>query len=717
MSKEFVETEINGFNFKIETGQIAKQAGGSVVLTMGETQILVTACASKQLRAGMGFFPLTVEYRSRAYASGRIPGGFFKREGKPYDDEVLVARLIDRSIRPRFPKDFFNEVQVWAIPMSFDGNNDPDIMGLIGASAALCISDLPFDGPFGAIRVGRVGNEFIANPTMAQRDASDMDLIVAGSADDIVMVEGRAEEVSEGMLIDALEFAKPYLAKFCEIQKELVDKVGKEKMEYESVGSIDKEIEKAVRDMANSSIREVLAIEGKKDREKAMDAFQAVIITELEDDYPESEDQIKDILHEIEREVMRKMILDENTRIDGRKPNEIRNITIEPSYLTRTHGSALFTRGETQALAVITLGTKMDEQKIEGLEGESFKSFILHYNFPPFSVGEVRMARGPSRREIGHGTLAEKALQPVVPTDMMFPYTIRIVSDILESNGSSSMATVCAGSLSMMDAGIPIKAPVAGIAMGLVTEGKKHVVLSDILGAEDHMGDMDFKIAGTGEGITAFQMDVKVSGVSMEIMRDALEQAKRGREHILGIMNEVLDKPREELSPFAPRIVSIRINPEKIGAVIGSGGKVIRSIQEQTGTTIAIEDDGTVQISSLNAEGLEEALRIIQDLTEEAELGKVYDGKVVRIADFGAFIQIMPNQDGLLHISEIAYERIGKVTDVLNMGDMVKVKVIDIQPDGKIRLSRKALLDKPEGYQERSRPYNRDGHKRNDRRR
>jgi polyribonucleotide nucleotidyltransferase len=703
MSKEFVKTQINGYDLTIETGEIVKQAAGAVMVTIGETQTLVTACASRNARPEFGYFPLTVEYRPKSYAAGRIPGGFFKREGRPYDAHTLIARLIDRPIRPRFPKDFMNEVQIWATPVSFDGENDPDVFGIIGASAALCISEIPFDGPIAAVRVGYIGGEFIAFPTYAQREESTMDIVVAGTAEDIIMVEGGAFEIGEDLLLDALDFAKPFLGKLCELQQELIDRVGKDKMDYSPVEPIDEALVSAVREKVEGSIRDVFAVEGKKAREKAMDALVEWVVAELEDEFADSVGKIQEVIHEVEREKMREMILNEGVRIDKRKPDEIRPISIETSYLLRTHGSALFTRGETQALAVLTLGNKMDEQKIEDLEGESFKSFILHYNFPPFSVGEVKMARGPSRREIGHGNLAERALSPIIPSEDMFPYTVRIVSDVLESNGSSSMASVCAGSLSLMDAGVPTKAAVAGIAMGLVADGDKLVVLSDILGAEDHMGDMDFKVAGTIEGITAIQMDIKTNGISVEIMRTALEQAKKGREHILGVMNQTLDKPRDEISPYAPRIVSIKIDPSKIGAVIGTGGKTIRSIQDATGTTISIENDGTVQIASVDATGLENALRMVEQLTQEAKVGDIYDGKVVRITDFGAFVEIFPNQDGLLHISEIAYERTNNVSDVLNVGDIVKVKVLEIQNDGKIRLSRKALLEKPEGYVETER--------------
>jgi len=701
MSKEYVETEINGYPLRIETGEVAKQANAAVMVVMGETQILVTACASKEPKTDYNFFPLTVEYRPRTYAAGKIPGGFFKREGRPHGDDILNARLIDRPIRPRFPKDFMHEVQVWCMPVSFDGANDPDVLGILGASAALSISDIPFDGPFGAVRVGYIGGEYVANPTIAELEESAMDIVVAGTATDIIMAEGGAFEVPEDVLIGALEFAGPQLANLCELQKELIGKVGKEKFEYKPTNVLEPELENAVKELVADKIDDILAIGEKISRKKAMGNLADSIIENLQEKFPESESSILEIISNIERDKMRAMILEKNIRIDNRGPKDIRDIKIEPGFLKRTHGSALFTRGETQALAALTLGTKMDEQKIEDLEGESFKSFILHYNFPPYSVGEVRRATGPGRREIGHGALAERALRPVVPNEDMFPYTIRIVSDILESNGSSSMASVCAGSLCMMDAGVPTKSAVAGIAMGLVMENGKHKILSDILGDEDHMGDMDFKVAGTAEGITAFQMDVKITGVSLDILREALEQAKQGREYILGKMNEALAEPRDQLSPYAPRIISIKIDPEKIGAIIGTGGKTVRSIQDATNTTISIEDDGTVQIASVSAEGLETALKMIEELTTEAEIGQVYEGKVVRITEFGAFVQILPNQDGLLHISELEHSRTNDVRDVLKIGDMVKVKVIDISEDGKVRLSRKALLPKPEGADDR----------------
>ena len=700
MSKEVVKTTINNVELSIETGEITKQANGSVLVNCGETQVLVTACMDYNPKPDLGFFPLTVEYRTRTYAAGRIPGGFFKREGRPMSADVLTARLIDRPVRPRFPKDFLHEVQIFAIPLSFDGVNDPDVLAIVGASTALSISDIPFGEPFGAIRIGNVGGEFIANPTFAERDESVMDIVVAGSRDNIVMVEGGAFEVSEEMLLDALEFAKPILEKQCEIQRELVEKVGRPKFEYEPVGLIDPELEKAVRELVEGDMKEVLIVSAKQERRSAIRTLTRKAIDGLAERFPESEKAIKSVVQDVEREIARAMILDEEKRIDGRGLKDVRPITVVPGFLRRTHGSALFTRGETQALAVLTLGSKMDEQKIENLEGESYKTFMLHYNFPPFSVGEVRRATGPGRREIGHGTLAERALQPVIPSEEMFPYTIRLVSDILESNGSSSMATVCAGSLALMDAGVPIKSAVAGIAMGLVSDGDRFKILTDILGDEDHMGDMDFKVAGTKDGINAFQMDVKIAGVSTDVMRQALMQAKEAREKILEIMNEAISEPRENLSPYAPRIVTIKINPEKIGLIIGPGGKTVRSIQDATNTTIAIENDGSVQIASPNAEGLEHALEMVKGLTEEPEVGKVYEGTVVRIADFGAFIQILPNQDGLLHISEMEYGRTERVEDVMKLGDKVQVKVVEVARDGKVRLSRKALLPKPEGYVE-----------------
>ncbi len=712
MSKEIVKTTINNIELSIETGEITKQASGAVLINYGETQVLVTACMDYNAKLDSDFFPLTVEYRTRTYAAGRIPGGFFKREGKPPTSDILNARLIDRPIRPRFPKDFMNEVQIYAIPMSFDGENDPDVLGLLGASAALTISDIPFGDPLGAIRVGNIDGVFVANPTLAQRANSVMDIVVAGTGEDIVMVEGGAFEISEELLIEAFEFAKPILAQLCEIQKELKEKVGNTKFQYVPVAGIAPELERAVREFLEPKMKDVLLTEGKHARAMAVKDLLASAVEALKEAFPEGEKDILTVGHDVQRDVMRTMVLNESKRVDGRSPFDVRPISVKTGYLKRTHGSALFTRGETQALAVMTLGSKMDEQKIEDLEGESFKTFMLHYNFPSFSVGEVKRAGPPSRREIGHGALAERALQPVVPSEEMFPYTIRLVSDILESNGSSSMATVCAGSLAMMDAGVPIKSPVAGIAMGLISDGDRFTVLTDILGDEDHLGDMDFKVAGTADGITAFQMDVKIAGVSLEIMRKALAQAKEGREHIVSIMNETLSTARDQLSPYAPRIITIKINPEKIGLLIGPGGKMVRSIQDTTNTTIAIENDGSVQIASPNAEGLENALRMIKGLTEEAELGKVYDGTVVRIAEFGAFIQILPNQDGLLHISEMEYGRTQNVEDVMRLGDKVQVKVIEIQPDGKIRLSRRVLLPKPEGYvePERSeRPERRDG--------
>ncbi|MCK5832289.1 polyribonucleotide nucleotidyltransferase [bacterium] len=717
MSKEVVKTTINNVELSIETGEITRQANGAVLLNYGETQVLVTACMDSKAKSDYSFFPLTVEYRTRTYASGRIPGGFFKREGKPPNSDVLNARLIDRPVRPRFPKDFMYEIQIFAIPLSFDGEHDPDVLAMVGASAALSISDIPFGEPFGVVRIGNVGGKFIANPTLAERSESIMDIVVAGTGEDILMVEGGALEISEDLLVEALEFAKPILDDLCKMQAELIEKVGKQKFEYEPVAGVDPEIDKAVREQITDKITDALLTEGKHMRAKALRELTHSVTENLAESFPEKEGEIKDVVHEVQRETMRSMILDKGKRVDGRTTTNIRKISVIPGYLNRTHGSALFTRGETQSLTVLTLGSKLDEQKIEDLGGESFKTFMLHYNFPPFSVGEVKRAGAPSRREIGHGTLAERAIQPVVPSEEMFPYTIRLVSEILESNGSSSMATVCAGSLAMMDAGVPTKSPVAGIAMGLVSDGERYEVLTDILGDEDHMGDMDFKVAGTSEGITAFQMDVKIGGVSLEIMRKALLQAKEGRETILGIMNEAISTPRDHLSPYAPQIVTIKINPEKIGLLIGPGGKTVRSIQEATNTTVAIENDGSVQIASPNADGLEQALQLIKGLTEEAEIDKVYEGTVVRIADFGAFIEILPNQDGLLHISEMEYGRTQNVEDVMRMGDKVQVKVIDIQPDGKIRLSRRALLPKPEGYvepekNERSRGGDRGGDRR-----
>ncbi|OQX89879.1 MAG: polyribonucleotide nucleotidyltransferase [candidate division Zixibacteria bacterium 4484_93] len=688
---EVVEREIMGKLFSIETGKVARQANGSVVVRLGGTVVLVAACASKEPKEGIDFFPLTVEYRERQYAAGQIPGGFFKREGRPTEREILCARLIDRPLRPLFPDGMRNEIQITSTVISFDQENDSDILGIIGASTALCISDIPFDGPVGAVRVGLVGDEFILNPTFLEREESLLDIVVAGTKENVVMVEGSASEIPEEKLTEALRFAHSAIVEIIGMESELVDKVGREKFAFE-VSAPPEEMITRVEKLATPGVIKLLSIPGKKLREEALSKLVDSVRDAVSDDFPDDVGFVPGIIHDIERQKLRRMILEDGRRIDGRAPTDIRPITVEVGIIPRAHGSALFTRGETQSLGVLTLGTKLDEQRIENLEGESSKRFMLHYNFPPFSVGETRPIRGPSRREIGHGHLAEMALSAVIPNEETFPYTIRIVSDILESNGSSSMATVCSGSLALMDAGVSVKAAVAGISMGLVKEDNREVILTDIIGAEDHNGDMDFKVAGTANGVTAFQMDVKVKGLSFETISAALKRARDGRMFILEKMNQVISRPRESLSVYAPRITTLRVNPDKIGEIIGTGGKVIRAIQERTGTTISIDDTGLVQIAAYDETSSLAALKEIESIVEEAEVGKVYEGTVKRITPYGAFVEILPNTDGLLHISEIEHRRINRVEDVLKVGGKVTVKVIGIDDSGRIKLSRKALI-------------------------
>ncbi len=693
------EIEIGGRKLSIETGRVAKQADGAAWVQYGETVILATAVSSDTPVTGTDFMPLSVEYRERAYAAGKIPGGFFKREGKPSEKEVVSARLTDRPIRPLFPDDYRNEVQVIIYVLSADQENDADILGPIGASAALSISDIPFLGPIASVRVGRIDGEFVVNPTFAQLEESDMDVVIAGSADSVAMVEGWSKEISEEDMVSALEFGHNEIKKIVQLQEELVAEVGKPKRVYEPV-EIPAELIEEVRKRADEKMEEIVGIADKKQRSTALKELVTSITEALEEDFPDSKSMVASVVGDIEKEKMRRNILEKGQRLDGRALTEIRPITCEIGVLPRAHGSALFTRGQTQSLSATTLGTKMDEQKIEGLEGGSWKRYMLHYNFPPFSVGEVKPMRGPGRREIGHGQLAERALKPVIPEDTEFPYTIRIVSDILESNGSSSMATVCAGSLSLMDAGVPVKDAVAGIAMGLIKEEDKVAILTDILGDEDHMGDMDFKVAGTAKGVTAFQMDIKISGISFEIMRKALQQAKEARLKILDIMNQTIDKPREDISKYAPRIMSVQVPVDTIGAIIGPGGKNIREIIDKTGATIDIDDDGKVTIASPDVDAAKEAKRIVELYSATPEEGKVYRGKVKKIMNFGAFVEILPGKEGLLHISELEYHRVNKVEDILHVGDEVEVKLLKVERDGKLELSRKALLEKPEGYVE-----------------
>ncbi len=688
------EIEIGGRRLVLETGLMAKQASGAVVARYGDTVVLSTAVASKVERENVDFLPLTVDYQEKAYAAGRIPGGFFKREGRQSEKEILSSRLIDRPIRPLFPDGYYYDTQIIASVLSIGDESSMDLMGMISSSAALAISDIPFNGPIGAVRMGFIDGKFIVNPGHKDLEATSLNLVVAGTADAIMMVEGGANELTEEQMLEALETAHREIKKIVELQRDLASKVGKPKRAVKVV-EIDKELQVQVADLAMERLRTSIIIPNKMERQKTLDALLEEIKQKLKNDDPTRNLQISTIFFNLEKDEVRKIILDKNIRADGRKPDEIRPISSSVGILPRTHGSALFTRGETQALVVATLGTSEDEQRIDSLEGEYFKTFMLHYNFPPFSVGETKPLRGPGRREVGHGALAERALKTMVPTKQEFPYTVRVVSDILESNGSSSMATVCGATLALMDAGVPLKAPVAGIAMGLIKEGDKVIVLSDILGLEDHLGDMDFKVTGTSKGITALQMDMKIEGITVEIMKRALQQAKEGRMFILGKMIETIAAPRKTLNPFAPRIITMQINPDKIKDVIGSGGKVIRSIVEQTGAKIDIEDDGTINIASSDEAAANKAKEIIRGIVQEAEVGKLYMGKVRKIMDFGAFVEIFPGTDGLLHISQISEKRIDKVTDELKEGDEVLVKVLEIDRQGKIRLSRKeALRDK-----------------------
>ena len=682
---------LGGRPLTIEVGKLARQADGAVVVSHGDTVLLVTAVSERVKREGLDFFPLTVNYQEMTFAAGKIPGGFFKREGKPSERETLISRLIDRPIRPLFPDGYKNETQIIATVLSFDQENDPSVLGIVGASAALSLSDIPFNGPIAAARVGRIDGEFIAFPTEEQLARSDINLAVAGSRDAVLMVEAGAQFASEDDMVAAILFGHKALQPLIDLQEKLAEKLGVEKRTFEKE-SASEALLSWVTEKANGLIREALLIPVKKERQHRLREIYEEIIRTLPADFEEEKSHVKGCLEDLEREILRSLIVQENRRIDGRAFDEIRPISCEVGVLPRTHGSALFTRGETQALVVTTFGTSEDEQKIDNIMEEGYKSFMLHYNFPPFCVGEASPLRPPSRREIGHGALAERALKPVVPGEDAFPYTIRVVSEILESNGSSSMATVCGTSLSLMDAGVPISQPIAGIAMGLIEEGEKIVILSDIMGDEDHSGDMDFKVAGGYDGITALQMDIKISGINEEILKKALYQAREGRRHILNIMKMTLDKPRESLSKHAPRITTLEINPDKIRDVIGPGGKVIRGIIDKTGVKIDIEDGGIVKIVSNDAAKADEAIKIIKEIVQEAEIGKIYEGKVRKVVNFGVFVEIFPGTDGLVHISQLSDERIRDIFSYIKEGDVIPVKVIDIDRDGKIKLSRKAAL-------------------------
>jgi polyribonucleotide nucleotidyltransferase len=687
------EIRIGQQTLGLETGKLAKQAGGSVMVRFGGSVVLVTACRAANAREGIDFLPLTVDYREYTYASGRIPGGFFKREGKPAEKEVLTSRCIDRPTRPLFPAGWRYETQIIALVLSADQENDTDVLAITGASAALALSEIPFEKTIAGVRIGLVGGSYIVNPTFQQRKESKLDLIVAGSQDGLVMVEAGAKEVTEEQVVQALETAHAAIKEIVAAIDDLAREAGKKKM-IVARKEIGHEFYREVEEKVFVPLTEAMRIRGKLENYDRVDEALKDLVASIPEGEVERKVEAKAIFKELKEKVLRDEVLTHGVRLDGRKFDEVRPIWIETGILPRTHGSAVFTRGETQALVTCTLGTADDAQKIESFEGETWKSFMLHYNFPPFSVGEVGFMRGPGRREVGHGALAERSLTPLMPAEDQFPYTVRIVSDILESNGSSSMASVCGGSLAMMDAGVPIKNAVAGIAMGLVMDEKtgKYAVLSDIAGAEDHYGDMDFKVAGTADGITALQMDIKVGGITTEVMRKALDQARRGRLHILEKMREALAAPRENISAFAPRIVTIRIPVDKIRDVIGPGGKMIRSIIERTGVKIDVEDDGRVNVASADGASAQKAISIIQELTATPEINKTYLGKVQRITDFGAFVEIMPGTDGLLHVSEIANHRVKDVRDELKEGEQILVKVINIDPTGKIRLSRKALL-------------------------
>jgi len=686
-----VSNNINGKTINIETGKVAKESSGAVVVTMGETVVLVTVVSTDEKREGIDFFPLTVDFQEMSYAAGKIPGNFFRRDmGRPSEKEMLTSRLIDRPLRPLFPDDYNFETQVIASVLSFDKENDPDPLGIVGASAAITISDIPFGGPVGSVRVGRIDGKLIAFPTLEEKEESDINLIVAGTKEAVVMVEGDGKFVSEDEMLEAIFFGHTSLQPLIDMQIELRESVGKDKRPF-IIAEKDEQLNAKVAEIGEPLIREALSCSEKMVRQKKRSEAIDSIIESLKEEYEGKQREIKNATYDLEKSLVRHMILHEERRIDGRPFNEVRPIECLVGILPRVHGSALFTRGETQAMVLTTLGTERDEQKIESIFGDSYRKFTFHYNFPPFSVGEAKRLGAPGRREIGHGALARRAIFPVLLEKEDFPYAVRVVSEILESNGSSSMASVCGASLSLMDAGVPIKEPVAGVAMGLVSEGDVVAILTDIIGDEDHFGDMDFKVTGTKDGITALQMDIKIAGLKKEIMGKALYQAREARMHILNEMNKAISESRTDISKYAPRITTINVKPEKVREIIGPGGKMIRHITSTTGTQINIDDEGKVLIASIDSEGTDKAMEMIKDIIREAEIGKFYLGRVVKIMDFGAFVEVLPGSEGLIHISQLANERVNKVTDILKEGDEVLVKVIDIE-NGKIRLSRKAAL-------------------------
>jgi len=691
MAHHKVEIEFNGQPLTLETGKMARQAHGATVITYGDTKVLCTAVSASKMREGQDFFPLTVNYQEKFYAAGKIPGSFFRRERGASERETLICRLIDRPMRPLFPKGYLFETQIMPTVISADLINDPDTLAMVAASAAVVVSDIPFAGPIAAVRVGRVGGQLIANPTRQQMTESDMEIVVSGSRDAVMMVEGEADLVSEDDMLEAIFFGHNALQPLIDMQLKLQELAGRPKRAFE-VPKADPELEVKVTGLAEKRLIEASKIASKQERYAAIDQIKAEVKEALEGEFEGRGAEISAILGSVNKRVLRQMVIKEKVRIDGRDMTTIRPVTCEVGTLPRAHGSALFTRGETQALVAVALGTSMDEQRMDNIQGMEFKKFMLHYNFPPFSVGETSMRLFPGRREVGHGFLAERSIAKVLPKHDAFPYTIRIVSDTLESNGSSSMASVCGATLSLMDAGVPIDSPVAGIAMGLIKEGADVAVLSDILGDEDHLGDMDFKVTGTADGVAALQMDIKITGVDRAIMKQALEQAKAGRIHILGKMAEAIAAPRPELSPYAPRITTIYVKSDQVRTVIGSGGKNIRGIIEATGCSIDIEDDGKINIASADGEACKKAIKMIRDLTQEATVGKLYMGTVRKVMEFGAFVEIFPGTDGLVHVSELDTERVRNVTDILNEGDQVLVKCIGIDKQGKIKLSRKEAL-------------------------
>jgi len=687
-----VEAEIGGRKLTIESGKMARQANGSVLVTYDETVVLVTATAAKENKPDMGFLPLTIEYQERFYSVGRIPGSFFRREiGRPTEKETLTCRIIDRPLRPLFEDGWMTETQVIATVLSADQRNDPDTLAMIGASAALTISDIPFLGPVAGVRVGYIDGEYVVNPTKDQLQLSGMEIMIAGTRDAVVMVEGGADNLSEEVIMEGIFYGHQQLQILLDMQEELRAALGKTKRQVEKP-EIDEALAKKVAEVAAAGVAEVISTVDKMERGRVYDELQTRVLAELENEKEGCAGEVRELLSNLKKKMMRDKIVVEKSRIDGRAFNEVRPISCEVGCLPRTHGSALFTRGETQAIVTATLGSEGDEQRVETLEGMTFKQFMLHYNFPPFCVGEVRFMRGPSRRDIGHGALAERGISAVLPSAEKFPYTMRVVSDVLESNGSSSMATVCGASLALMDGGVPIANPVSGIAMGLIQEGDEVVILSDILGDEDHLGDMDFKVVGTSEGITSLQMDIKISGVTREIMSKALAQAKEGRLHILGKMQEAIAEPRAEIAPHAPKFFTVKINPDKIRDIIGPGGKIIKGLSTEFDAKIEVDDDGNVKVFTPSGDIAQKLMERIEDITQEAKVGKVYKGVVKTIKDFGAFVEILPGTDGLVHISELADKRVNKVTDILKEGDEVTVKVLEIDSRGKIRLSRKAAL-------------------------